>query len=216
VRVVDQGVGIPAEMLPSIFELFVQADTGPARERGGIGVGLTVARMIAVLHGGSLDVRSEGLGRGAEFTVRLPLVPQNARSRGVDAGRASASLTARRRILVVDDNADAAASLALLLRFSGHEVHVAHEGEAALSLAETLLPDVVLLDVGMPGLDGYEVARRLRERPSTRDVVIIAVTGYGAEGDRRRARAAGFDHHLTKPVEVASVEDLMTRRGSTA
>jgi PAS domain S-box-containing protein len=214
VRVVDQGVGIPPEMLPSIFELFVQADTGPARERGGIGVGLTVAKMIAVLHGGSIDVRSEGLGRGAEFTVRLPLLPQRARSEGVEAASAGASLIARRRILVVDDNADAAASLALLLRFSGHEVHVAQDGEAALRLAETARPDVVLLDVGMPGLDGYEVARRLRERPDTKDLVIIAVTGYGAEGDRRRARAAGFDHHLTKPVDVASVEDLMTRRGS--
>jgi CheY-like chemotaxis protein len=119
---------------------------------------------------------------------------------------------AQRRILVVDDNADAAASLALLLKFSGHEVHVAHEGEAALRLAETLRPDAVLLDVGMPGMDGYEVARRLRQRPGMKDVVIIAVTGYGAEADRRRARAAGFDHHLTKPIEVASVADLITRQ----
>ena len=212
VRVIDEGVGIPPAMLPSIFELFVQADSGPARERGGLGVGLTVAKMITGLHGGSIDVRSDGLNHGAEFTVRLPLVPQNARTESADAGRAGVPLMAQRRILVVDDNADAAASLALLLKFSGHEVHVAHEGEAALRLAETLRPDAVLLDVGMPGMDGYEVARRLRQRPGMKDVVIIAVTGYGAEADRRRTRAAGFDHHLTKPIEVASVADLITRR----
>ncbi len=213
VRVVDQGIGIAPAMLPSIFELFVQADSGPARERGGLGVGLTVARMITGLHGGSIDVRSEGLGHGAEFTVRLPLVPQSARTQR-DADRAATPPMAQRRILVVDDNADAAASLALLLKFSGHEVHVAHEGEEALRLAETLRPQAVLLDVGMPGMDGYEVARRLRQRPGTKDAVIIAVTGYGAEADRRRGRAAGFDHHLTKPVDLASVADLITRRGS--
>jgi CheY-like chemotaxis protein/two-component sensor histidine kinase len=214
VRVVDEGIGIAPAMLPSIFELFVQADSGPARERGGLGVGLTVAKMITGLHGGSIDVRSEGLGHGTEFSVRLPLVPQSARTQGVDVARAGTSPMAQRRILVVDDNADAAASLALLLKFSGHEVHVAHEGEAALRLAETLRPHAVLLDVGMPGMDGYEVARRLRQRPGTDDLVIIAVTGYGAETDRRRARAAGFDHHLTKPIELASVADLITRRGS--
>jgi len=212
VRVVDQGIGIAPGMLPSIFELFVQADSGPARERGGLGVGLTVAKMITGLHGGSIDVRSEGLGHGTEFTVRLPLVPQSARTQGADVDRAGTPPMAQRRILVVDDNADAAASLALLLKFSGHEVHVAHEGEAALRLAETLRPDAVLLDVGMPGLDGYEVARRLRSGPGTKDLVIIAVTGYGAEADRRRARAAGFDHHLTKPIDLGSVADLITRR----
>jgi len=214
VRVIDEGVGIPPAMLPSIFELFVQADSGPARERGGLGVGLTVAKMITGLHGGSIDVRSDGPGHGAEFTVRLPLVPQSARTESADAGRAGVPLAAQRRILVVDDNADAAASLALLLKFSGHEVHVAHDGEAALRLTETLRPDAVLLDVGMPGMDGYEVARRLRLRPGTKDAVIIAVTGYGAEADRRRTRAAGFDHHLTKPIELESLADLITRRDS--
>jgi PAS domain S-box-containing protein len=214
VRVVDDGIGIAPAMLPSIFDLFVQADSGPARERGGLGVGLTVAKMITRLHGGSIEVRSEGLGHGAEFTVRLPLVPQSARAEGADARRAQVPVMAKRRILVVDDNADAAASLALLLKFSGHEAHVAHDGEAALRLAETLRPDAVLLDVGMPGMDGYEVARRLRQRPGMDNLVIIAVTGYGAETDRRRARAAGFDHHLTKPIELASVADLITRRGS--
>jgi PAS domain S-box-containing protein len=214
VRVIDQGIGIAPAMLPSVFELFVQADSGPARERGGLGVGLTVAKMITGLHGGSIAVRSDGLGHGAEFTVRLPLVPQSARTEGAAADRAGARLMARRRVLVVDDNADAAASLALLLQFSGHEVHVAHEGEAALRLADAVRPDAVLLDVGMPGMDGYEVARRLRQRPGTKDLVIIAVTGYGAEADRRQARAAGFDHHLTKPIEVASVADLIARRRS--
>jgi CheY-like chemotaxis protein/two-component sensor histidine kinase len=214
VRVVDKGIGIAPAMLPSIFELFVQAESGPARERGGLGVGLTVARMITNLHGGSIDARSEGLGHGAEFTVRLPLVPQSARTESADAGRAGVPVMAQRRILVVDDNADAAGSLALLLKFSGHEVHVAHEGEAALRLAERLRPDAVLLDVGMPGMDGYEVARRLRRRPGMEELIIIAVTGYGAEADKRRAQAAGFDHHLTKPIEVASVESLITRRGA--
>jgi len=214
VRVMDQGIGIPAEMLPSIFELFVQAETGPARERGGLGVGLTVAKMITALHGGTIDARSEGRGRGAEFRVRLPLVAQGGRSDGGAGRLVGSQRIARRRFLVVDDNADAATSLALLLRFSGHEVHVAHDGEAALRVAETALPDAVLLDVGMPGMDGYEVARRLRERPATRGVVIIAVTGYGAEADRSRGRAAGFDYHLTKPIELASVENLLAQRGA--
>jgi PAS domain S-box-containing protein len=214
VRVVDRGIGIPAEMLPSIFELFVQADTGPARERGGLGVGLTVAKIITALHGGSVEARSEGPGRGAEFRVRLPLVPQSERSERRAGALAGARQSARRRILVVDDNPDAAASLALLLRFSGHEVQVAHNGEAALRAAETALPDAVLLDVGMPGMDGYEVARSLRERPGTRGTLIIAVTGYGADADRSRGRAAGFDHHLTKPVELAAIEELFARRGA--
>jgi len=173
-------------------------------------VGLTVAKMIVGLHGGSIEARSEGPGRGTEFIVRLPLAARG--SLGADAAQGDARrLISPRRILIVDDNPDAAASLALLLRFSGHEVHTAHEGEGALRLAETLRPDAVLLDVGMPGLDGYEVARRLRQLPATRDVVIIAVTGYGAEADRRRARAAGFDHHLTKPIDVASIEALIMR-----
>ena len=212
VRVVDYGIGIAPDMLASIFELFTQGETA-SHQHGGLGVGLTVARMIAVLHGGSIEARSEGRGRGSEFIVRLPLAPESARQATEVTQRAAYRAAPPRRVLVVDDNADAAASLALLLRFSGHEVHVAHDGEAALRLAEEVLPQAVLLDVGMPGLDGYEVARRLRERPDTRDALLIAVTGYGAEADRRRTRAAGFDHHLTKPILLASIEELMTRRG---
>ena len=210
-RVVDSGIGIAPHMLASIFELFTQGDSVLSREQGGLGVGLTVARMIAMLHGGRIEARSAGLGHGSEFIVRLPLASTRTRE-AADAAQRAARHMAPRRVLVVDDNADAAASLALLLRFSGHEVHVAHDGEAALRLAQEVLPQAVLLDVGMPGLDGYEVARRLRRLPATSGAVLIAVTGYGAEADRSRARAAGFDHHLTKPVQLASVEDLMARR----
>lgn len=211
VRIADQGAGIAPHMLQAVFELFTQADNSLARSSGGLGVGLTVAKRITELHGGSIEARSEGVGRGSEFIVRLPLAAPRPDHEGRDAHAAHARGTlARRRILVVDDNVDAAATLALLLKFSGHEVHIAHDGESALRLGASLRPEVILLDLGMPGMDGYEIARRLRARPATRSCLLIAVTGYGADADRRRAQEAGFDQHLTKPVEIAAIEKLMS------
>jgi PAS domain S-box-containing protein len=209
VRVTDRGTGIPADMLRAVFELFVQADTSLARDRGGLGVGLTVARRITELHGGSIEARSEGPGRGSEFIVRLPLAAGGAPDRSSTRDEDAPAAQARSTILVVDDNADAAASLAALLRLCGHEVHVAHDGESALRQGESLRPQVILLDIGLPGVDGYEVARRLRAQPGTRQALIIAVTGYGGEADRGRALRSGFDHHLTKPVGIDRLESLM-------
>jgi signal transduction histidine kinase len=211
VRVSDSGTGIPAAILPRVFDLFMQADNSLARSQGGLGVGLTIAKLIAELHGGSIEARSEGHGRGSEFIVRLPLAPVRGDGLARGAHAASDSQGARRKILVVDDNQDAAESLAFLLRLSGHEVRIAHSGEAALRLRDDQPPEVVLLDLGMPGMDGYETARRLRQSARASDTLIVAVTGYGADADRRQARAAGFDHLLTKPVEIEVLEKLMSQ-----
>jgi CheY-like chemotaxis protein len=196
-------------MLGSVFDMFVQGDSSLARTHGGLGVGLTIARQIAELHGGSIEARSEGPGRGSEFAVSLPLA-----GTGIPAP-AQAAEPARpaqvRHILVVDDNVDAAASLALLLRMAGHRVEVANDGRSALRLAAAVRPEVVLLDLGMPGMDGYEVASRLRQNPANEGMVLLAVSGYGAEADRRRTRASGFDHHLTKPLEIEALEALVSK-----
>jgi two-component system CheB/CheR fusion protein len=206
VSVRDTGAGIAPEMLDAVFELFVQADHSIARSQGGLGVGLAIARRITELHGGSIEARSEGPGRGSEFIVRLPLarapVPGPAEA-------APAPASGSKRILVVDDNVDAAQTLALMLQSLGHEVRVVFDGASALQLDGELRPDVVLLDIGLPGMDGYEVARRLRERATRR--LVIAVSGYGTEADRRRSRDAGFDHHLTKPVALGTLAALIAR-----
>jgi PAS domain S-box-containing protein len=209
IRVSDAGAGIAAHMLGSVFDMFVQGDNSLARTHGGLGVGLTIARQIAELHGGSIEARSEGPGRGSEFAVSLPLT-----GTGIPAP-AQAAEPARpaqvRHILVVDDNVDAAASLAMLLRMAGHRVEVANDGRSALRLAAAVRPEVVLLDLGMPGMDGYEVASRLRQNPANEGMVLLAVSGYGAEADRRRTRASGFDHHLTKPLEIEALEALVSK-----
>jgi len=209
IRVSDAGAGIAVDLLGSVFDMFVQGDTSLARTQGGLGVGLSIARQITELHGGSIEARSAGPGRGSEFTVSLPLVEALAaapRERAAPAGPAQA-----RRILVVDDNADAAASLAMLLGMTGHRVELANDGISALRLSTSLRPEVVVLDLGMPGMDGYEVARRLRKNPSNEGVLLIAVSGYGAEADRRQSRASGFDHHLTKPIEIEALQRLISQ-----
>ena len=210
VRVVDDGEGIAPEILPAVFDLFVQGDTSLARARGGLGVGLSVAKLITELHGGRIEAHSEGPGRGARFTVRLPL---HAAAADAPASPAASARPAQspggrlaRRVLVVDDNVDAASSLATLLALAGHEVRVAHDGESALRLHAELAAEIVLLDLGMPGMDGYEVARRLRQ-PGQGAPRIYALTGYGAE--RARVAAAGFDGHLTKPVDAETLEQLL-------
>jgi len=202
VRVRDDGIGIAPEMLARIFELFVQAQSSLDRSQGGLGIGLTLVRTLVELHGGTIEAHSDGLGQGSEIVVRLPYEPQM-QSAAVEAVAATRSTDGNslRRILVVDDNVDTAESMALLLRLKGHQVQVAHYGPAALETARSFEPEVVLLDIGLPGLDGYEVAKRLREEARLAKVLLVALTGYGQEEDRRRARRAGFDHHFTKPVD---------------
>jgi signal transduction histidine kinase/DNA-binding response OmpR family regulator len=205
----DTGVGIAPEMLPKIWEMFAQADNGSGQTRSGLGIGLSLARQLVHLHAGRIDAVSEGLGKGSEFTVRLPLASAAA-EHAVNAGQAvaesaamqntDASSTAR-RILVVDDNTDAADSLKVLLGIWGHDVEIAHDGVAALQLARKFDPELVFLDIGLPEMNGYEVARRLRQEAVSARTKIIALSGYGAERDHLRSKEAGFDLHLVKPVD---------------
>ena len=206
-RVRDDGIGIAPELLPKIFDLFTQGDHSLDRSEGGLGIGLTIARRIVELHGGTLRASSEGLGKGSLFEVRLPAALGAAT--GEPAPAAVMAPAPRRRVLVVDDNRDSADSMAILLRAMGHEVEKAYDGPAALELAARQRPEVVLLDIGLPGMDGYEVARALRSAPGGADLTLIAVTGYGQEEDRVRSLEAGFDRHLVKPVEPKELEEEM-------
>jgi two-component system CheB/CheR fusion protein len=215
VSVRDTGMGIPPAMLAHIFEPFTQAERTLDRSQGGLGIGLTLVRQLAELHGGSVSASSEGPGRGSEFVVRLPLMPDGTRlpaplpAEGPGtSGNGQGPGGSRRRVLLVDDNRDAADSLALLLQASGHEVRTAHDGLAGLEAARAARPEVVLLDIGLPRMDGYEVARRLRAQLG-HDVVLVALTGYGQADDRRRAREAGFNIHLVKPVDLDALERLL-------
>jgi CheY-like chemotaxis protein len=205
-RVIDDGVGIPEGKLDSIFELFAQANPGLARTEGGLGIGLTLVKRIVELHGGTVCARSGGLGRGAEFTVRLPVVSH---TRPVKPTPAARPRTTARRILVVEDHADGRESLATSLALHGHQVVAAATGHEGVEAAVSFVPDVVLLDIGLPDIDGYEVAKRLRAEPWGRDVVLIAATGWGQERDRRRSAEAGFDAHLVKPVEPAKLLQVL-------
>jgi signal transduction histidine kinase len=206
----DSGIGLDAEMLPHIFDLFSQGKQDECRAGGGLGVGLALVRELVGLHGGTVSAASPGRGAGAEFTVRLPLAEASQATGGepaARAGRPSGQGPADgHRILVVDDNRDAAESLAALLTLLGHEVSQAHDGPAALELARTLVPDLILLDIGMPGMSGYEVARTLRGAPEASAVTLIALTGYGSADDRRESREAGFDGHLVKPIDFDALE----------
>jgi signal transduction histidine kinase/DNA-binding response OmpR family regulator len=209
-RVRDNGIGISPEMVQSIFELFTQATRSLDRAQGGLGIGLTLVRHLVGMHGGSVSVRSAGPGQGSEFVVRLPRL--GSPPAALHRSDSSATLPATpRRVLVVDDNQDVADSLTIILRQQGHEVRAAHDGLAALKLAQGYKPQVVLLDIGLPGLDGYEVARRLRALPELQGALLIALTGYGQPEARRTALSAGFDVHLVKPVDPQTLTDLMGR-----
>jgi PAS domain S-box-containing protein len=210
-RVQDTGVGISADLLPRVFDLFVQADRRMDRSQGGVGIGLTLVKRLVELHGGGVSAFSAGAGQGSEFIVRLPALPaQEAPPKAMPDTRPSASSDLpTRRILVVDDHADAAESLAMLLRLAGQDVCVAHDGPAALEAALAFHPDMIFLDIGMPGMDGYEVARQLRQRPDLKEAVLVAVTGYGQNEDRVRSQRAGFDRHLVKPVEPEMLHALL-------
>ncbi|WP_437475856.1 ATP-binding protein [Sorangium sp. So ce1014] len=212
VRVADNGVGIPADMLSKVFDMFTQVGRSIDRAQGGLGIGLTLVKRLVELHGGTIHAESEGAGRGSTFTVRLPLAAAaEVASRPSSAGPAQGAPLAALRVLVVDDSVDGAESLALLLRISGHETRAVHTGPEALTAARELGADLVFLDIGLPGMNGYDVARRLRAEPDLAGLFLVALTGWGTEEDRRQAREAGFDHHLTKPVDAAEVKRLVAR-----
>jgi PAS domain S-box-containing protein len=212
VRVRDEGSGIHPNHLPRIFEMFRQADLSGGRSRGGLGIGLSLVKRITEMHGGNVAASSEGLGRGSEFVVHIPSL----KTTTATAPTRISDVTfrpARRRVLVVDDNTDAAESLAALLRINGHETRMAHDGPDALREAEAFHPDVVFLDIGMPTLDGHETARLIRQQPWGRDMVLVALTGWGQLEDRRRSKDAGFNHHLVKPADPAVVANLIASLG---
>jgi signal transduction histidine kinase/DNA-binding NarL/FixJ family response regulator len=205
----DNGQGIAPDLLPRIFDLFVQEDRSLARSHGGLGIGLTLVRSLVERHGGKVEARSEGPGRGSELVVRLPVLATEARiAEPAQAAEAPAPPDPA-RVLLVEDNVDAADALVELLRMWGHEVEVVHDGASAVAKAGEARPDVVLLDIGLPGMDGYQVARALRALPDLQDALLVALTGYGQEADRRRSAAAGFDHHLVKPVDLAELRRLV-------
>jgi signal transduction histidine kinase/ActR/RegA family two-component response regulator len=210
VRVSDTGIGITADLLPTIFDLFAQGDHSLDHAQGGLGVGLTIVRKLVEMHGGYVHAASAGPGKGSEFVVSLPTLevpaPQLDAVGPAEPGR---SATRRLHVLVVDDNVDAAETLAVVLGLSGHTTKTAHSGLEALDEAQRLKPDVILLDIGLPLVNGYDVAKRLNEIPSLKDVPLIALSGYGHEEARQRSAQAGFAHHLVKPVDPAKLEQLL-------
>ncbi len=215
VSVRDSGIGIAAEHLPRLFEMFSQAAPALERSQGGLGIGLALVKGLVQMHGGTVEAHSDGLGHGSEFVVRLPLVVDGGRW-AVDGGEDPSSPPTphhpppTRRIVVADDSRDAADSLTLLLRLAGHEVHTTYDGQQAVEAAGRLRPDVILLDIGMPRLNGYEACRRIRQQPWGKAPLLVAITGWGQEDDRRQAAEAGFDRHLTKPVDPIALEKLLS------
>jgi PAS domain S-box-containing protein len=207
----DSGIGIPADSLRTIFEMFAQVERSIERSEGGLGIGLTLVRRLVEMHGGTVEARSAGAGQGSEFEVRLPLAAARVdrASPGLAPGDTQPRRVAARRILIVDDNQDAADSLGLLLRMSGNDVETAHDGVAAVESATAFRPDIVLMDIGLPRLNGYEAAQRIRQQQGGRNIILVAVTGWGQEEDRRRCLEAGFDHHMTKPVEYEALQRLL-------
>jgi CheY-like chemotaxis protein len=208
VAVKDVGVGIAPEMLPRIFEMFNQ---GGRLSGGGLGIGLSLARRLVEMHGGSIEAHSGGIGKGATFTVRLPIpdLTSSENSKSLHSNFVLETPGQKRRILVADDNRDVVESFQMMLRILGHEVQIALDGLEAIEKAETFRPDVMVLDVGMPMLDGYETATRIRQLPWGRDVVLIAVTGWGNEKDKLKSAAAGFNLHLVKPVDATAILDAL-------
>ena len=211
--VTDHGAGISPEMLPHVFDLFAQEDKTLDRAQGGLGIGLSLVDRLVRAHGGSVEARSPGRGGGSEFIVRLPCLPARKPQHAHQPAHAAGPPGAR-RILVVDDNVDGAESVAMLLQHSGHEVRTARDGPEALATAVEFLPDVALLDIGLPGMNGYEVARHLRGNGGTSNALLIAMTGYGQPEDIERSKVAGFDHHMTKPLSLAKLLDLVNGRGA--
>ena len=210
-RVRDTGNGIAAELLNHVFDLFVQEPQALDRSRGGLGIGLALVKRLVDLHGGTVSAWSAGPGQGSEFTVRLPVREQPAGATGAASGAAAPAPPPRRRVLVVEDSADARQSLQLLLELAGHVVETSEDGPSGLAKLDAFRPEVALIDLGLPGIDGYTLARMARDNPETRAIRLVAVTGYGQAEDRQRALAAGFDLHVTKPVDVSMLEELLGR-----
>jgi len=213
-RVKDTGIGITPEVLPRVFDLFVQGRQAIDRSEGGLGLGLTIVRNLIERHQGSVSAHSDGPGRGSEFIVRLPRADVVIEMKAGQRPDAPASVAVPcpnrvRRILIVDDNEDAAEMLSETLRMKGHDTRVAHDAPAALQVAEGFAPEVAFLDIGLPVMDGYELAGRLTELPGLRDIRLVAVTGYGQQSDRQKSHAAGFRHHLVKPVDFDAVERIV-------
>jgi CheY-like chemotaxis protein len=210
VSIKDNGIGIPPAKLAEIFDMFAQVDRSLERAHGGLGIGLTIVKCLVEMHGGTVEARSAGHGQGSEFIVRQPIACEAPQEKE-PANREEEPFPtlARRRILVADDNKDAASSLAMLLKILGHETEVAHDGQEALEKAASYRPEIVLLDIGMPKLSGYDVCRRLREQPAGNDMIIVAVTGWGQEEDRQKSAEAHFDGHLVKPVEPRALMNLL-------
>jgi CheY-like chemotaxis protein len=212
-RVRDSGMGMPRGILGTIFELFTQANRSLDRSQGGLGIGLTVVRRVVEMHGGTVEAYSAGLGKGSEFTVRLP------RATAAAAARTPAAPALQRngnacRVLIVDDYLDAADSMATLLKIEGQEVSVAQDGHQAIELARKFRPDLVLLDIGLPGISGFEVAKILRKTPETRDCLLVALSGYGQAEDHRLSDEAGFDRHLVKPIDLSALQEVLDMIGS--
>jgi signal transduction histidine kinase/CheY-like chemotaxis protein len=219
IRVRDSGIGIPAESQAAIFELFRQLGPAPDRVQGGLGVGLTLVKRLVEMHGGTIEARSEGRGKGSEFTVRLALLPDRAAEAAVEdrpVEREAAATRKRHRILVADDNVDLATSMGVLLEMMGNEVRVVHDGTTAVAMEEVFRPDVIFLDVGMATMSGHDACRRIRGKPWGREPTIVALTGWGHAEDKRRSREAGFDHHLVKPMEPAALERFLAALGRQA
>ena len=208
VSVADEGLGIAPEALSHIFEPFAQVDHSLERTRGGLGIGLTLARRVVELHGGRIEAHSEGLGRGSEFTVHIPLAAAGA-AQGGKSGAATPDAGRALRILVADDNRDAAQTLGIVLRMSGHEVVVVHDGAEAVRVSATQQPEVAILDIGMPEMNGYDAARRIRAADCSPRTVLVALTGWGQLAALQRARDAGFAHHFTKPVDTSALERML-------
>jgi len=209
IRVQDSGIGIAADQLSRVFEMFVQVDHSLERGQGGLGLGLALAKRLVEMQDGTIEANSGGPGKGAEFVVRFPALAVPVAGALESPSDAERPATIARRILVVDDNQDAANSLAMLLQFGGHDVHTAYNGVDAVAAAANLKPDVILLDIGLPGINGFEAGRQIRQQRSDRKVTLVALTGWGQDVDRRRSLEAGFDFHLVKPVEFSALEKIL-------
>jgi CheY-like chemotaxis protein len=208
ISVRDTGTGIHPDLLPRVFDMFTQGDRTIERRRGGLGIGLTLTRSVVEMHGGSIEAHSAGVGQGSEFVMRLPAVSKPPPP-APEHDAPSPEMRPRKRILVVDDNYDQAKTMNMLLSLMGHEICLAHDGPGAIEAAISFQPDVALIDIGLPGMNGYDVARRLREMPQFQDTVLVAQTGWGQEEDRLRSIEAGFDHHVVKPANLDLLQEII-------